>query len=194
MLKKKLTQEIKEQEVKKPMDNPINANALPKSVSEPISRPAEPSESEEINLIWSKLEELVKVAGGLSMRIDELAGQKPVVEAPPKSEQPSFKIPEKIKLSVDEEVANIKSLFEDFDIRAVYNSDKEFKKELNKSGSAYFAFLKHLAKKLKKQGYFAGAFVENGAMPAFAAGDVNASPAGLPDNAFDDYINNIMGI
>ena len=91
------------------------------------------------------------------------------------------------KMKAQEE--EIKKYFADFNFKLLYDNDPEFKEEFDKIGSVYGAYLKYLARKTAP----GRGFVENGAMPAMAAGSVSTSPAGLPDKEFDEYIRNILG-
>ncbi len=88
---------------------------------------------------------------------------------------------------------DLKKTFSDFDLRALYNSSPEFKAELDRTRSVYGAYLKYIASKLGNIPATKPRFIENGAMPGLTSGSVNASPAGLPDKEFDEYIHQILG-
>ncbi len=88
---------------------------------------------------------------------------------------------------------DLKSTFSDFDLRTLYNTSPEFKAELDRTRSVYGAYLKYIASKLGNIPSAKPRFVENGAMPGFTSGSINASPAGLPDKEFDEYIHGILG-
>ncbi len=88
-----------------------------------------------------------------------------------------------------EQEEDIKKYFADFNFNYLYDNEPEFKAEFDKMGSVYGAYLKYLARHTAP----GRGFVENGAMPAMAAGSVSTSPAGLPDKEFDEYIRNILG-
>ena len=88
---------------------------------------------------------------------------------------------------------DLKKTFSDFDLRALYNTSPEFKMELDRTRSVYGAYLKYIASKLGNIPATKPRFMENGAMPGLTSGSVNASPAGLPDKEFDEYIHGILG-
>ena len=89
---------------------------------------------------------------------------------------------------------DLKKVYADFDLKKLYNTDPQFKSELDKTGSVYAAYLKMLASNpAMAQGSMKRNFLENGAMPNLSAGSITTSPAGLPDKEFDEYIRNIMG-
>lgn len=181
-MKKKQTQEFIGQEVKA-QENPDVQN------QEEVS--AEKSVSDEIGAIWTKLDEVVGVIGNLITDMRQLKGNQP--QQAEKS-MDGIKTAKDTTKVFDREIENIKSIFKDFDIKAVLKSNDKFKEDMKKSGSVYFAFLKHLADTLQKDGYQSRGFIENGAMPLFASGDVNSSPASYSDNAFEEYINGILGV
>ena len=93
------------------------------------------------------------------------------------------------RMKMKEQEDDIKKYFADFNFNFLYDNDPEFKAEFDKMGSVYGAYLKYLARHTAP----VRGFVENGAMPAMAAGSVSTSPAGLPDKEFDEYIRNILG-
>lgn len=93
------------------------------------------------------------------------------------------------RMKMKEQEDDIKKYFADFNFNLLYDNDPEFKAEFDKMGSVYGAYLKYLARHTAP----GRGFVENGAMPAMAAGSVSTSPAGLPDKEFDEYIRNILG-
>ncbi len=93
------------------------------------------------------------------------------------------------RMKMKEQEDDIKKYFADFNFNFLYDNDPEFKAEFDKMGSVYGAYLKYLARHTAP----GRGFVENGAMPAMAAGSVSTSPAGLPDKEFDEYIRNILG-
>ena len=88
---------------------------------------------------------------------------------------------------------DLKKTFSDFDLRALYNTSPEFKAEFDRTRSVYGAYLKYIASKLGNIPATKPRFMENGAMPGLTSGSVNASPAGLPDKEFDEYIHGILG-
>lgn len=88
---------------------------------------------------------------------------------------------------------DLKKTFSDFDLRALYNTSPEFKKEFDRTRSVYGAYLKYIASKLGNMTASKPRFMENGAMPGLTSGSVSASPAGLPDKEFDEYIRGILG-
>ena len=88
---------------------------------------------------------------------------------------------------------DLKKSFSDFDLRSLYNTNPEFKTELDRTRSVYGAYLKYIASKLGNMSDEKARFMENGAMPGFTSGRINASPAGLPDEEFDEYIHGILG-
>lgn len=93
------------------------------------------------------------------------------------------------RMKMKEQEDDIKKYFADFNFNFLYDNDPEFKAEFDKMGSVYGAYLKYLARHTAQ----GRGFIENGAMPAMAAGSVSTSPAGLPDKEFDEYIRNILG-
>ena len=102
---------------------------------------------------------------------------------------------ESIRRRLFKQAEDLKKSYEDFDLRTLYNTQPDFKSELDRTGSVYGAYLKYLAGKLAATGGINPSrnFMENGAMPNLSAGSITTSPAGLPDKEFDDYIRNILG-
>lgn len=88
---------------------------------------------------------------------------------------------------------DLKNTFSDFDLKVLYNTSPEFKAELDRTRSVYGAYLKYIASKLGSIPSSKPRFMENGAMPGLTSGSINASPAGLPDKEFDEYIHGILG-
>ena len=90
-----------------------------------------------------------------------------------------------------------------FDLQAVYDSDSDFKADLDRTGSVYLAYANKTkrdaakpqqkkvttvapAQKQQKQRVF-----REGALSTSASGRVNTSPADLSDEEFEKYIENI---
>ncbi|MBP3361791.1 MAG: hypothetical protein J6N52_13105 [Clostridia bacterium] len=93
----------------------------------------------------------------------------------------------------------------DFNLRSLYNSDSEFREDVNSTGSVYYAYIRYKnrnkAQKLEAQPMQGPAtpapkkrsYNEVGAVPGSAMGRIKTSPAKLPDADFDEYIKKIMG-
>lgn len=165
---------------------------------------------EDMNKIIAELGALGEVVRSTQAKAENKAVQADVVPVPAQS-VPGEKVPAPVneadkaklydqmmaqqkryqlfRMKMKEQEDDIKKYFADFNFNLLYDNDPEFKAEFDKMGSVYGAYLKYLARHTAP----GRGFVENGAMPAMAAGSVSTSPAGLPDKEFDEYIRNILG-
>ena len=97
------------------------------------------------------------------------------------------------------EAEQIKQNDKSFDLQKVYDSDAQFKTDLDNTGSVYLAYAnltkrqatKPAAKKTAPAPNKQRSFKE-GAVSTTATGRVKTSAADLSDEEFDKYINNIM--
>lgn len=83
-----------------------------------------------------------------------------------------------------------------FDLQSVYNSDAEFKRDLEQSGSVFFAYSQLVQRAAKKTSAAPAeknkrTFSEEGATPA-RKGQVSTSAANMTDEDFEAYIKNIL--
>lgn len=98
------------------------------------------------------------------------------------------------------EAEQIKQTDKGFDLQSVYDTDAEFKADLDNTGSVYLAYanmVKRNAAKATKRTSPAPAAkakraFKEGAVSTTASGRVTTSAADLSDEEFDKYINNIM--
>ncbi len=98
------------------------------------------------------------------------------------------------------EAEQIKQTDKGFDLQSVYDTDAEFKTDLDNTGSVYLAYanmVKRNATKATKKTAPAPAAkarraFKEGAVSTTASGRVTTSAADLSDEEFDKYINNIM--
>lgn len=81
----------------------------------------------------------------------------------------------------------IKKTDKSFNLQKLYDSDDDFKKDLEESGSVFLAYTR-MKSRLGKH----GSFRESGSSD-MAAGHVSATAADLSDSEFEKYINKIQG-
>ena len=96
------------------------------------------------------------------------------------------------------EESQIQSSDKGFDLRSVYNSDTQFKNDLDSSGSVFFAYANYIRRSASAPKTVAKAeppksrsFNEVGTRPT-TAGRVDSSPADLSDEEFEAYIRKIQ--
>ena len=85
------------------------------------------------------------------------------------------------------EAAIISKEDKEFDLNHLYNNDKEFKNDLESTGSVYLAYTKLKSRKQKNI-----KFNESGSSN-LTSGHISASAADLSDLDFENYINKIQG-
>lgn len=107
---------------------------------------------------------------------------------------------EQLRSRLFNEESEIKKSDSSFDLMSVYGSDKQFKSDLDESGSVYLAYANYIKRAQKAPSKAAPAavnkpqrnFSEVGTKPS-ASGKVSTSPAELSDEDFEAYIKKIQG-
>lgn len=107
---------------------------------------------------------------------------------------------EQLRNRLFNEESEIKKSDSSFDLMSVYGSDKQFKSDLDESGSVYLAYANYVKRAQKVPSKAAPAvvnkpqrnFSEVGTKPS-ASGKVSTSPAELSDEDFEAYIKKIQG-
>lgn len=107
---------------------------------------------------------------------------------------------EQLRSRLFSEESEIKKSDSSFDLMSVYSSDKQFKSDLDESGSVYLAYANYIKRAQKAPAKAAPAvvnkpqrnFSEVGTKPS-ASGKVSTSPAELSDEDFEAYIKKIQG-
>lgn len=108
---------------------------------------------------------------------------------------------EQLRSRLFSEESEIKKSDSSFDLMSVYGSDKQFKSDLDDSGSVYLAYANYVKRAQKAPAKAVSApaankpqrnFSEVGTKPS-ASGKVSTSPAELSDEDFEAYIKKIQG-
>ena len=107
---------------------------------------------------------------------------------------------EQLRSRLFSEESEIKKSDSSFDLMSVYSSDKQFKSDLDDSGSVYLAYANYVKRAQKAPAKVAAPaankpqrnFSEVGTKPS-ASGKVSTSPAELSDEDFEAYIKKIQG-
>lgn len=109
---------------------------------------------------------------------------------------------EQLRSRLFSEESEIKKSDSSFDLMSVYSSDKQFKSDLDDSGSVYLAYANYVKRAQKAPAKAVPApaaankpqrnFSEVGTKPS-ASGKVSTSPAELSDEDFEAYIKKIQG-